>query len=515
MNKKYAIYLSDSTIVLCTVGSSGVELLLEEYASNQNFEEKCKTILEKYKETNVDVFLDLIGEEYKHESIPHVRGKDGELLLARKQQSLFPGADLVWKTHVKREKTGRKDDVYLMMGLQLPKMVKDVFSLLIENEYAVSGVYSISILGTEIQKVLPDLQQYLTISRVLGRQQSDRSYRQTFTKNKEIVISRVTRAKGGDIDEAMVSLMTEIERMHHFLNGAKHLGVNHTLNVIGALGEHENRKLLSNKAGNNIEFRYVDLYELASKLGLKRPESLLSLPELLTNLAVTKQVKPHFKPEDLCAKFQRNYVSSLLKRTSVAIVLLAVIGSAGLWWGAQNSKEDVKYLQAQIEALNSQHEDIGTELSGEEISPQLMKSVVDAYDALSNNQYAPEDALGVIAEAYIGFHDISILEITWVTTKSNESNTQEDQQEALLDTIKKPRKFAIKLGLPPSLSDRKLVNRVNSFSESLLNHGKITEVEQTSATINIQSNASMERTVSTESENGKPIEFTLLLTMKL
>ena len=144
-----------------------------------------------------------------------------------------------------------------------------------------------------------------------------------------------------------------------------------------------------------------------------------------------------------------------------------------------------------------------------------MKSVVDAYDALSNNQYAPEDALGVIAEAYIGFHDISILEITWVTTKSNESNTQEDQQEALLDTIKKPRKFAIKLGLPPSLSDRKLVNRVNSFSESLLNHGKITEVEQTSATINIQSNASMERTVSTESENGKPIEFTLLLTMKL
>ena len=85
MNKKYAIYLSDSTIVLCTVGSSGVELLLEEYASNQNFEEKCKTILEKYKETNVDVFLDLIGEEYKHESIPHVTGKDREFLLARKQ----------------------------------------------------------------------------------------------------------------------------------------------------------------------------------------------------------------------------------------------------------------------------------------------------------------------------------------------------------------------------------------------------------------------------------------------
>lgn len=515
MNKKYAIYLSDSTFVFCEVSSLGVELLFEEYASNQDFEEKCKAILEKYKETDVAVFLDLIGEEYKHESIPHVGGKDRELLLARKQQSLFPGADLVWKTHVEREKTGRKDDVYLMMGIQLPKMVKGVFSLLVENEQAVSGVYSISILETELQKILPNSEQHLTISRVLGRQQSDRSYRQTFTKNREIVISRVTRAKGGDIDEAMVSLMTEIERMHHFLNGAKHLNANHALNVIGALGEHENRKLLNNKASNNIEFRYVDLYELALKLGLKRPKSLLSLPELLTNLAVTKQVKPHFKPEDLCAKFQRNYVSGLLKKTSVAIVLLAVIGSAGLWWGTQHSKDDVAYLQAQIEELNGQHENIGMELSGEDISPQLMKSVVDAYDAISNNQYAPEDVLGVIAEAYVGFHDISILEINWVTEKSNERDGQGDQQEALLDTIKKPRQFSIKLGLSPSLSDRELVNRVNSFSESLLNHGKITDVEQTSAAINTQSNASMERTVNAESEDGKPIEFTLLVTMKL
>ena len=91
MNKKYAIYLSDSTFVFCEVSSLGVELLFEEYASNQDFEEKCKAILEKYKETDVAVFLDLIGEEYKHESIPHVGGKDRELLLARKQQSLFPG----------------------------------------------------------------------------------------------------------------------------------------------------------------------------------------------------------------------------------------------------------------------------------------------------------------------------------------------------------------------------------------------------------------------------------------
>lgn len=515
MSKQHGIYLSDSTFVFFTISNSGIELLLEEYTSNPDFEEKCKVFLSQYKESDVAVFLDLIGEEYKHESIPHVNGKDRELLLARKQQSLFPGADLVWKKHVEREKTGRKDDVYLMMGIQLPKMVKDVFSVLIENEQAVSGVYSMSILESALQETMPSSEQHLMISRVLGRQQSDRSFRQTFSKNQEIVISRVTRAKGVDINEALDSLMAEIERMHHFLNGAKHLDIRHTLRVVVALGEKETHELLSKNTNSNIEFKYVDIGQLAAKLGLHGAQTISSLPGLLANLALSKKIPPHFKPKTLCAKHQQNVISSLVKKASLVMVLISLLVSAGLWLGSENAKEDAIQLRAQMGDLNIRHKAIGQELSGEDVAPQLMKNVVQLYDGISSNQYTPKEVLGVLAEAYIGFHDITVLEINWLKEKVDLEEGSQGQSKTFLMSIEEPRQFLVKIGLPKTLSDREVVERVKSFSTSLLDQAKITSVSQQSADININSSALMERTVGAESKDGKPIEFTLLVTMKL
>jgi len=515
MSKQHGIYLSDSTFEFFTIGNSGIELLLEEYTTNPDFEEKCKAFLSKYKEAEIGVFLDLIGEEYKHESIPHVNGKDRELLLARKQQSLFPGADLVWKKHVEREKTGRKDDVYLMMGIQLPQMVKDVFSVLIENEQAVSGVYSMSILESALQETMPSSEQHLMISRVLGRQQFDRSYRQTFSKNQEIVISRVTRAKGVDIDEALDSLMVEIERMHHFLNGAKHLDIRHTLKVVVGLGEKETHKLLSKNTNSNIEFKYVDFGQLASRLGLHGCQTITSLPGLLANLALSKKIAPHFKPKTLCAKYQQNNISSLVKKASVVMVLVSLLISAGLWLGSENARNDAGQLRSQMGDLNNRHKAIGQELSGEDVTPQLMKNVVQLYDGISRNQYTPKEVLGVLAEAYIGFHDVTVLEISWLKEKVDLEEESQEQSNTFLMSIEEPRQFLVKIGLPKTLSDREVVERVHSFSTSLLGQTKIINVSQQSADINIKSSALMERTVGAESKDGRPIEFTLLVTMKL
>jgi hypothetical protein len=515
MQKKYGVYLSDSTVVFFEVDNLGVELLFEEYVSSPDLEEKCNSLFNKYKNTEVAVFLDLIGEEYKHESMPHVSGKDRELLLARKQQSLFPGSDLVWKTHVEREKTGRKDDVYLMMGIQLPKMVKDTFSSLIENELTVSGVYSMSILENALQKAIPKSEQHLMISRVLGRQQSHRSYRQTFSKNQEIVISRVTRAKGESVDESLSSLMVEIERMHHFLNGAKHLRSDHTLNVIVACADKETRRLLSKNTDSNIELKYLDLYQLATKLGLERPTSVSSLPELLASLTLNKKIAPHFKPKELCAKYQQNVINNLLKKTAIAMVALSLLVSAGLWWNSQVLKNETNKINALKIDLSDQHNALGLELSGEGITPQLMENTVRLYGKISKNQYTPNSVFEVLAEAYTGFHDITLLEINWLAEKVDMEDEQESRVGTFLTALNEPRQFTVKLGLPKTMSDREVVERVNSFSTSLLNHVKITDVSQTSAAINIKSSGLMERTVGAESKDGKPIEFTLLVTMKL
>ena len=362
---------------------------------------------------------------------------------------------------------------------------------------------------------MPKSDQHLMISRVLGRQQSHRSYRQTFTKNQEIVISRVTRAKGVHIDEALSSLMVEIERMHHFLNGAKHLNSDETLNVIVACGDKETRQLLNKNKESNISLKYFDLYQLATKLGLDRPTSVSSLPELLANLTLNKKIAPHFKPKELCSSYQQNVLKNLLKKAAVAIMVISLVVSASLWWGGQVANNQMNQLNAQIIDLSDHHNALGLELSGEGITPQLMENTVQLYDKISKNQYTPNNVFEILAEAYTGFHDIALLEVSWLAKKVDLEDDQESRAGTFLTLLNKPRQFTVKLGLPKTMSDREVVERVNSFSTSLLNHVKITDVSQTSAAINIKSSGLMERTVGAESKDGKPLEFTLLVTMKL
>ena len=183
MKKKYALYVTDASLILCTVNGKGVQLVYNQGITATGFGQTFDAYFSKLKISALAVFLDLIGEEFKHESIPHVSSKDRELLMSRKEQTLFPTADLVWKTHLKREKEGRKDDVFLLMGVQIPKNVKTIFEVLVNNQQAVSGVYSISVLESAIQNVLPNKSQYVTVSRVADTKNIGRSYRQTFHKD--------------------------------------------------------------------------------------------------------------------------------------------------------------------------------------------------------------------------------------------------------------------------------------------------------------------------------------------
>ena len=65
------------------------------------------------------------------------------------------------------------------------------------------------------------------------------------------------------------------------------------------------------------------------------------------------------------------------------------------------------------------------------------------------------------------------------------------------------------------MTEREAINRVNDFTASLLEQKGVLSVSEHTSSLDIKSSSTLERSVSTRAGEDKPIDFTLLITMKL
>ena len=176
----HVLYVSDQYLSCSDVTKGGFDIRFKLNLDDIEVGDRFTDFLNKNTLGVMSVFIDMMGTEIKQENIPHVMGNDRKLLLERKKKSLFPAADLVWKEHVKREKTGRKDDVYLFIAITLTPAIKNILEILEVSKNKVNGLYSISALQQELSKGLPEFPQSLVISRVLENSRKIKSFRQSF-----------------------------------------------------------------------------------------------------------------------------------------------------------------------------------------------------------------------------------------------------------------------------------------------------------------------------------------------
>jgi len=517
MQTKHALYVTDLAIIFCDIDADGVKEVFSQALTDADYSEKLHAFLLRHKPGAFSVYLDVMGEEFKHESIPHIGGKDRELLLERKCKSLLSSADLTWKKHLRREKKGRKDDVYLIVGLPLPSSVEHVFDVLIQSNQIVSGVYSMSILAREIEAILPVSPQNLVVSRVLGSPAGRKVYRQTFFKDGELAMSRVTSINGETHEQIFSQLIGEIERMHHFLAGTRQINNELTLDVCTTLGVQETEQLAMHQSDSDkVDISDFHLADIASKKSLKE-STFSSLAELLVALAASKNLTPHFKPEGLCTSFNRVKAKRGMNAIAISVLALSITVSGFFAFTASTEKDKLERLIVELAQLGEQKNTLLDNAQVTEVEPAKMKQVVDLYKTIHAHQYVPDDVLEVLSNAYKGFGDISLIKLSWLKPQGSEEQNNRRRRansEPFLNTLKPTRQFELKVSLPSKLSNRMILERMTDFSTALNKQPEITSVTREKAALDAGANARLSESLGGGMSN-KPIEFTLLIEMGL
>ena len=516
MQVKHVLYLSDVSLIFCEIDSAGLKSIFTHSLTDADYIDKFQRFLAKHQPESFSIFLDVMGEEFKHEKIPHIGGKDRELLLDRKCKGLFANANLTWRKHLYREKTSRKDDVYLLISVPLPSAVEHVFDALMQMKQKVSGVYSASILERDLLSALPTSPQSLTVSRILGSSPGKKLYRQTFMKEGELLMSRVTSISGETHEQVFPQLLSEVERMRHFLSGTRQLDSRQKLDVLLALDDAESAQLLQQQAGNDkVNMSAVSLDGIAKNKKLGSHGSFSSLAELLLAYVSLKHVKPHFKPAGLCDSFQTKHAKGFVRWCSAGLLVLSIVAASVIIFLAKSEQAKVDALQAGVAQLERHKNVLSASAQVTELEPRLMKQIVDLHQLLSLYQYGPDRVLSVLSRAYAGFNTISLLELSWVKGKQDKQRRRGKSSGPFTNKLKELRKFKLKVGLPASLGNRVILDRVSDFSNALMEQPEIQQVTREMAAIDTSAKAQIAETLGEGASLKRPVEFTLLITMGL
>jgi hypothetical protein len=474
--QQHILYLSDQYLACSDVTKGGLDLRFSMTLEEFEAEEKFKSFLNSDTFGSFSVFVDVMGTEIKQEHLPHVTGKDRELLLARKTRSMFPAADLVWNQYIKREKTGRKDDVFLLIGITLSPAVKHILDLLESSQHKVKGIYSVTALQQDLSKAMPAFTQSLIISRVLENSKKTKSFRQSFFRDGKLVISRVNNVSGAYTDSNEYDqLFDEIERTYQFLQGAKLMEAGSTLRVISLLSEKETQMLFNHKPHYEIDFSYASFNELAEKLGLKPSKPYDSLPEILGNLVVAKRIKPHFKPAKLCEAHRIDATKKSLIYGSVLMLLMSIISSGWFWYNAKLIEDGFGDLKLSISNIEERMSLLAERVPETDVLPAAMKQSIELFDVIESRGQKPERVLGVISRAYEGFQDLDLRKIVWAV--SSEQIDGSASSEFFVEKLNAPKKIIITIRPDRTLNTRAVLKRINDFSISLLSQLEIQTVE--------------------------------------
>ena len=461
------------------------------------------------------VLLNLSSEEYHEEQLPHIQGKDRKLMLERKLSKLFPGSDYTHYKFLKRQKSGRRDDIFLLSGITDTDIIEPYIDVINGHQIEISGVYSTPLIINKIIKPLKHEKQVLVIA--TGKPTDDRlPFRQTFLNGKLIHFNRLTSiTTSGEPDDLAKKFNREIERTWQYLNNRREIAPSTDLEVILIVPDNVETALNAHPQVSHCQYRFAKLDQL---IQLHQAENKIQHPHFasFTAFLLGKSVHktPHYKPKKLAFVHLHQQVRRYLLAASIllAVVTLGITGNNFLKNYHMN-KTSIEMNQTLAEnSIN-----IGSLQSwfkARKTSPEKMETVVKTARNLTNINPLPQSIFEIISSSYEDYHDLSISLLEWKTISATESDDETFNNKYINDSNKSTPPNSILITLEGEVINfkgnyRQAIERVQSFVHDLKKLAKVASVNIRKLPLDINPTTNISRSIADQTAPSFAIDIQL------
>ena len=370
--------------------------------------------LERFPDDITCVVADVVEEEFREETIPHVFGRDRRALLRAKASRVFPGARCFHSTRLGREPSGRRDDRVLLSALTRPEVLATWLGPMARHEVPLAGIYSPAMLTGAMLKAIGAGGEHVLVVSL----QSGGGLRQTCFRRGRLHFSRLAAISDPATGGYESQVLAEVERTRRYLSSLRTRADEERLEVhvlshgtpLDALRREPRRD-----AGNSIQAECipVDLAEVARKLGMRRWGGEATADRLFVHLLARRPPPNHYATPDQIRGFAMLRARKLLKAASAGLVAGACLfgGVIALEGAAASGHARALALQAMV--YEGRYSEARATLPPAPAEPAELEQVVSAADALHGRRADPVDLIALISDALAGFPQVRIERLSW------------------------------------------------------------------------------------------------------
>ncbi len=417
---RHFLYLTNTRLVSLTASGSRL-VARREFAVSGEGAEDFERHLRTLKGAPTHLITDLAEEDFRVDTIPHVGARDRDALLGRKLAQVFRNSPFRHAIVQGRETEGRRDDRVLYTAITNGEVLRPWLEAIERLRVPLAGIHSAAILSLSL---LSELNLLFPHALLVTFSPGD-AVRQTYFRGKEVRFSRLTPIDLVEGQSLGALLAEETTRTWQYLDSLRNFAHDDRLEVC-LLVHPKDRGSIEPQLRDfaQIQYRLLDIEQVAAKLGLKPPPLGSTAEEVLVHLFLRRAVDNHYASAELRADASRRSARIALNAAS-----LAILGAGVLWGGftlaraLQGDKEDQR-LAAQMLALNREYDELARTLPSQGVGGAAMRDSVAFFNASVRTHPSPVDFLVPVSRVLEAHPRIRLLQVAWQTAQDPKATPQ-------------------------------------------------------------------------------------------
>jgi|GEM_PF-467864 len=407
---KHFLYLTNDKLVTLLL-KSGTIISRDVFMAGEAASSIFHDYLAKHREVPTFLVVDLIEEDFRLDTMPHLRGSDAEAVTSRKLGQLYRASNFRHAIIQGREEEGRRDSKVLYHAVTNPDLLKPWLAALEEAEVPLEGVYSSPVLSVHLLNQLDIVPAHVLLVTIVP----DFGLRQTYFHNKQIKFSRLTQIVFDEGQTVGALIAAETSRTWQYLDSLRFFGNGDTLEVCILVHERD-RQMIAEAVRSYplLKYRFLDIAEIAGKIKLKPVPTSSHAEEILAHLYAQNRLENHFA-EPSATRF------ALFRRARIGLYALTVgvlvAGAAGalfnLYQSAQISTEIEKH-EAASRKLQSEYQTISNALREQKLASDTVRDASIFFNSQIRPQpAAPGGFLRDMSRILADAPQVRLLQVVW------------------------------------------------------------------------------------------------------
>jgi len=416
------------------------EKLVARYAFNPGEQgvEKFKAYLLATDNIPTRILVDLIEEDFKKETVPHVGHADRKSIVSRLVERHYrKSKDYTYSTVLDRQSHGRKDDILLYSVLSNPDILEQWLEPIRETQTAISGIWSLPHLSYRLFNRL-DIK---SSNAILVSQQVPSNIRQSFFKDGQFQTSRSAVV---NLDEASIGeyIATEVDQTIRFLSNQRQVGFDEKIDIFILCRSSDLRDIKEHCSSTNLFNYHFNTIESVNSLFSCDTNNADYCSDMYSYICACEKLPVgHYGNRSLFSYFYQHQASNALYALSALLLIFSFIFSFSLFSQIRNLATETESLQQKTQQINIQYTDRLSHLEKKLLETKMMKSSVLFSERVESTKIISPQNFMVDVSKILMHPDIDNAKITsikWHLTQSSKPpSTSVNLKSQLIDYANK------------------------------------------------------------------------------